>query len=79
MPGDYIKTKLRIDPDYPLIKIRAIEERSNNENPISSKNGKSTFIKMCSLDKQDREKSITVAGESKHRRYVLKIQATKKQ
>ncbi len=69
MPGDYIKAKLRIDPDYPLIKIRAAEEGNNNENHTSSKNGKSTFIEICSLDKQDCKKLITVAGGNKYRTY----------
>ncbi|MGL9758572.1 MAG: hypothetical protein ACR5LA_07120 [Wolbachia sp.] len=62
MPGDYIKTKLKINPDYPIIEVQVTEGGGNQESRSSDKDGGPIFIKMCRLDKQDCKPLITVAG-----------------
>ncbi|WCR57614.1 hypothetical protein [Wolbachia endosymbiont of Ctenocephalides felis wCfeJ] len=62
MPGDYIKAKLKIDPNYPIISIEVKQGGGNREQSDSDKNGGSTTIKMCKSNKQDCQPPITVAG-----------------
>lgn len=69
MPGDYIKAKLKIDPNYPIIKVQVTEGGGNQENNSSDKDGGPIFIKMCRSDKQDCKPLITVAGGGKYRTY----------
>lgn len=69
MPGDYIKAKLKIDPNYPIIKVQVTEGGGNQENNSSDKDGGPIFIKMCRSDKQDCKPLITVAGGGKYRKY----------
>ncbi|MGL9779110.1 MAG: hypothetical protein ACR5K5_02465 [Wolbachia sp.] len=69
MPGDYIKAKLKIDPNYPVIKVKVTEGGGNQENNSSDKDGGPIFIKMCRSDKQDCKPLITVAGGGVHRTY----------
>lgn len=69
MPGDYIKAKLKIDPDYPIIKVQVTEGGSNQTDELSQKDGGPIFIKMCRSDKQDCKPLITVAGGGMHRTY----------
>ncbi|NEV49752.1 hypothetical protein EUZ93_04715 [Wolbachia pipientis] len=69
MPGDYIKAKLKIDPNYPIIKVQVTEGGGNRENNSSDKDGGPIFIEMCRLDKQNCRPLITVAGGGKYRKY----------
>ncbi|WP_265021638.1 hypothetical protein [Wolbachia endosymbiont (group A) of Icerya purchasi] len=69
MPGDYIKAKLKIDPNYPIIKVQVTEGGGNQESNLSDKDGGPIFIKMCRLDKQNCRPLITVAGGGKYRKY----------
>ncbi|WP_434732032.1 hypothetical protein [Wolbachia endosymbiont of Zygogramma bicolorata] len=69
MPGDYIKAKLKIDPNYPVIKVKVTEGGGNQENNSSDKDGGPIFIKMCRSDKQDCKSLITVAGGGMYRTY----------
>ncbi len=69
MPGDYIKAKLKIDPNYPVIKVKVTEGGGNQENNSSDKDGGPIFIKMCRSDKQDCKPLITVAGGGMYRTY----------
>ncbi|MFP3015972.1 MAG: hypothetical protein ACEY3B_06900 [Wolbachia sp.] len=69
MPGDYIKAKLKIDPNYPIIKVQVTEGGGNQENNSSDKDGGPIFIEMCRLDKQNCRPLITVAGGGKYRTY----------
>ncbi len=69
MPGDYIKAKLKIDPNYPIIKVQVTEGGGNQENNSSDKDGGPIFIKMCRSDKQDCKPLITVIGGGKYRIY----------
>ncbi|MDD9336011.1 MAG: hypothetical protein PV345_01335 [Wolbachia sp.] len=63
MPGDYIKAKLKIDPDYPLIiQAEVTDGGSNRGIEKSDKNGGPTIIKICDSQKQNCRKLITVAG-----------------
>ncbi|WP_353277873.1 hypothetical protein [Wolbachia endosymbiont (group A) of Agelastica alni] len=69
MPGDYIKAKLKIDPDYPMIKVQVTEGGGNQTDELSQKDGGPIFIEMCRSDKQDCKPLITVAGGGKYRTY----------
>ncbi|WP_253302113.1 hypothetical protein [Wolbachia endosymbiont of Psylliodes chrysocephala] len=69
MPGDYIKAKLKIDPNYPVIKVKVTEGGGNQENNSSDKDGGPIFIEMCRLDGQSCKELITVAGGGMHRTY----------
>ncbi|WP_341808535.1 hypothetical protein [Wolbachia endosymbiont (group E) of Neria commutata] len=62
MPGDYIKAKLKIDPNYPIIRVKVTEGGGNREDIESDKNGGATVIEMCDLKKQNCRPLITVAG-----------------
>ncbi|WP_423349111.1 hypothetical protein [Wolbachia sp. wLmal] len=69
MPGDYIKAKLKIDPDYPIINVQVTEGGGNQTDELSQKDGGPVFIKMCRSDKQDCKPLITVAGGGMYRTY----------
>ncbi|KAF5296598.1 hypothetical protein FQR65_LT19805 [Abscondita terminalis] len=62
MPGDYIKTQLKIDLNYPRINIRITEGGGNQTDELSQKDGGPIFIEMCRSDKQNCKPLITVAG-----------------
>lgn len=63
MPGDYIKAKLKIDPNYPIIRVKVSEGGGNREDMESDKNGGATVIEMCKYSSEiDCKKLITVAG-----------------
>ncbi|NUX01131.1 hypothetical protein GO685_01150 [Wolbachia endosymbiont of Madathamugadia hiepei] len=59
MPGDYIKAKLKIDPDHPIIRVEVGEVGRQEYNNM---NGKPTLVKMCDLHKQNCLPLITVKG-----------------
>ncbi|WP_265026022.1 hypothetical protein [Wolbachia endosymbiont (group A) of Bibio marci] len=69
MPGDYIKAKLEIDPNYPVIKVKVTEGGGNRESRLSDKDGGPIFIEMCNSQKHHCEPLITVAGGGKYRTY----------
>ncbi|MFP3021155.1 MAG: hypothetical protein ACEY3F_07675 [Wolbachia sp.] len=69
MPGDYIKAKLKIDPDYPIIKVQVTEGGGNQESRLSDKDGGPIFIEMCNSQKQHCKPLITVAGGGMHKIY----------
>ncbi|WP_353274952.1 hypothetical protein [Wolbachia endosymbiont (group A) of Ennomos erosarius] len=69
MPGDYIKAKLKIDPNYPIIKVQVTEGGGNQENNSSGKDGGPIFIEMCNSQKQHCQQLITVAGGGEYRTY----------
>ncbi|MDR2831734.1 MAG: hypothetical protein LBV62_02360 [Rickettsiales bacterium] len=73
MPGDYIKAKLKIDPNYPIIKVEVTEGGGGQEDFLSNKDGGPTFIKMCKDISEGNCKSlITVAGGGTSRTYAGK-------
>ncbi|GFQ82674.1 nudix hydrolase domain-containing protein [Trichonephila clavata] len=72
MPGDYIKAKLKIDPNYPRINIRVTEGGGNQENNLSDKDGGPIFIEMCNSQKQHCKPLVTVAGGGEYRTYGSK-------
>lgn len=69
MPGDYIKAKLKIDPNYPIIKVQVTEGGGNQESNLSDKDGGPVFIEMCNSQKQHCQQLITVAGRGEYRTY----------
>ncbi|WP_395463448.1 hypothetical protein [Wolbachia endosymbiont of Cantharis cryptica] len=69
MSGDYIKAKLKIDPNYPIIQVKVTEGGGNNTDELSQKDGGPIFIEMCNSQKQHCEPLITVAGGGEHRTY----------
>ncbi|WP_264705854.1 hypothetical protein [Wolbachia endosymbiont (group A) of Ancistrocerus nigricornis] len=69
MPGDYIKAKLKIDPNYPIIKVQVTEGGGNQESNFSDKDGGPVFIEMCNSQKQHCQQLITVAGGGEYRTY----------
>ncbi|BEP32143.1 MAG: hypothetical protein WBIAU2_03700 [Wolbachia endosymbiont of Drosophila biauraria] len=69
MPGDYIKAKLKIDPNYPIIKVQVTEGGGNQESNFSDKDGRPVFIEMCNSQKQHCQQLITVAGGGEYRIY----------
>jgi hypothetical protein len=71
MPGDYIKAKLRIDPRYPLIRVRVTEGGGGQKGELSNKDGGPTIIEMCDLSKRNCKKLITVAGGGKYKVYGI--------
>ncbi|WP_353276791.1 hypothetical protein [Wolbachia endosymbiont (group B) of Villa cingulata] len=73
MPGDYIKAKLKINPDYPYIKVKVTEGGGGQENDKSNKDGGPTLIKMCrDLSETICKDLITVAGGGTYRTYGRK-------
>lgn len=70
MAGDYIKAKLEIDSNYPVIQVKVTEGGGGYEGDILYKDGGPTIIKMCK-DKTERDCQdlITAAGGGKHKRY----------
>jgi len=69
-PGDYIKAKLKINPDYPYIKVKVTEGGGGQEDYKSNKNGGPTLIKMCKDPSEIICKDlITVAGGGTYRTY----------
>lgn len=70
MPGDYIKAKLKINPDYPYIKVKVTEGGGGQEDYKSNKDGGPTLIKMCrDLSETICKDLITVAGGGTYRTY----------
>ena len=69
MPGDYIKAKLKIDPNYPIIKVQVTEGGGNQESNLSDKDGGPVFIEMWNSQKQHCQQLITVAGGGEYRTY----------
>lgn len=70
MPGDYIKAKLKINPDYPYIKVKVTEGGGGQEDDQSNKDGGPTLIEMCRDSSGISCKDlITVAGGGIHRTY----------
>ncbi|WP_341818040.1 hypothetical protein [Wolbachia endosymbiont (group A) of Andrena fulva] len=69
MPGDYIKAKLKIDPNYPIIKVQVTEGGGNQESNFSDKDGGPVFIEMCNSQKQHCQQLITIAGGGEYRTY----------
>ncbi|MDG7056184.1 MAG: hypothetical protein LKM44_01700 [Wolbachia endosymbiont of Meromenopon meropis] len=69
MPGDYVKAQLKIDPDYPVIKVRITEAGGNKEFIYTDKDGGPIFIEKCRSNKQDCKLLITVAGGGKYKKY----------
>lgn len=69
MPGDYIKAKLKIDPNHPVIKVKVTEGGGGQEDSLSNKDGGPTWIEMCDSHRQDCKPLITVAGGGEHRTY----------
>ncbi len=69
MPGDYIKAKLKIDPNYPIIKVQVTDGGGNQESNLSDKDGGPVFIEMCNSQKQHCQQLITVAGGGEYRTY----------
>ncbi|WP_168464500.1 hypothetical protein [Wolbachia endosymbiont of Ctenocephalides felis wCfeT] len=72
MPGDYIKAKLRIDPNYPIIEVEVTEGGGGVEGHMSNKDGGPTFIRMCDLNRINCKPLITVAGGGKYKEYGWK-------
>ncbi|WP_341813508.1 hypothetical protein [Wolbachia endosymbiont (group B) of Germaria angustata] len=69
-PGDYIKAKLKINPDYPYIKVKVTEGGGGQEDYKSNKDGGPTLIKMCKDPSEIICKDlITVAGGFTYRTY----------
>ncbi|WP_353288044.1 hypothetical protein [Wolbachia endosymbiont (group B) of Gerris lacustris] len=69
-PGDYIKAKLKINPDYPYIKVKVTEGGGGQEDYKSNKDGGPTLIKMCRDPSETICKDlITVAGGGTYRTY----------
>lgn len=70
MPGDYIKAKLKINPNYPYIKVKVTEGGGGQENDKSNKDGGPTLVKMCRDSSETICKDlITVAGGGTYRTY----------
>ncbi|MEY2392856.1 hypothetical protein [Wolbachia endosymbiont of Tettigetta isshikii] len=69
MPGDYIKAQLKIDPDYPVIKVRVTGGGGNQESSYTDKDGGPIFIEKCRSNKQDCKPLITVAGGGVNKLY----------
>ncbi|WP_253299899.1 hypothetical protein [Wolbachia endosymbiont of Chironomus riparius] len=70
MPGDYIKAKLKIDLNYPLIKVKVTEGGGNQEEALSNKDGGPTIIEMCEDDTgRNCKELITVAGGGRQKIY----------
>ncbi|WP_341810945.1 hypothetical protein [Wolbachia endosymbiont (group B) of Chesias legatella] len=70
MPGDYIKAKLKINPNYPYIKVKVTERGGGQEDDESNKDGGPTLIKMCRDSSETICKDlITVAGGGTYRTY----------
>lgn len=70
MPGDYIKAKLKIDPNYPFIQVKVTEGGGGREGYEPNKDGGPTIIKMCKDNtERDCKDFITVAGGGKYRTY----------
>jgi hypothetical protein len=68
MPGDYIKAKLKIDPNHPVIKVT--EGGGGQEDSLSNKDGGPTWIEMCKDSSGANCKDlITVAGGGEYRTY----------
>ncbi|MCM1001969.1 hypothetical protein [Wolbachia pipientis] len=76
MPGDYIKAQLKIDPDYPVIKVRVTEGGGNQEFSDTDKDGGPIFIEKCRSNKQDCKLLITVAGGGVNKLYGGKKYST---
>ncbi|WP_143689794.1 hypothetical protein [Wolbachia endosymbiont of Nilaparvata lugens] len=69
-PGDYIKAKLKINPDYPYIKVKVTEGGGGQEDYKFNKDGGPTLIKMCKDPSEIICKDlITVAGGGTYRTY----------
>ncbi|UIP92245.1 hypothetical protein JSQ73_003445 [Wolbachia endosymbiont of Anopheles demeilloni] len=70
MPGDYIKAKLKINPNYPYIKVKVTEGGGEQEDYQSNKDGGPTLIEMCRDSSGISCKDlITVVGGGTHRTY----------
>ncbi|WP_265022615.1 hypothetical protein [Wolbachia endosymbiont (group B) of Ischnura elegans] len=70
MPGDYIKAKLKINPNYHYIKVKVTEGGGGQEDDESNKDGGPTLIKMCRDSSETICKDlITVAGGGTYRTY----------
>ncbi|WP_250295367.1 hypothetical protein [Wolbachia endosymbiont of Oedothorax gibbosus] len=72
MPGDYIKAKLEIDPDYPIIDIEVSEGGGNRETRYTDKDGGPIFIRKCRLGKQECKDLITMGGGGIYKDYEYK-------
>ncbi|VVC27576.1 Hypothetical protein CINCED_3A021777, partial [Cinara cedri] len=70
MPGDYIKAKLKVDPNYPYFKAIVAEGGGNATQFITNKDGGPTIIKMCSNDRGGKcIKLVTAAGGDKYKEH----------
>ncbi|MDN5248329.1 MAG: hypothetical protein QWI36_04305 [Wolbachia endosymbiont of Tyrophagus putrescentiae] len=72
MPGDYIKAKLKVDPNYPYIKVEVTEGGGNQEDAESNKDGGPTMIKICSSNSESEngcKELITVRGGGQFHEY----------
>ncbi len=69
MPGDYIKAKLEIDPDYPIIDIEVSEGGGNQEFRYTDKDGGPIFVRKCSVGKQECKDLITMGGGGIYKMY----------
>lgn len=76
MPGDYVKAKLKIDPNYPMIKVQVTEGGGNRETHKTDKDGGPIFITKCRSNKQDCKPLITITGGGKHKMYGSRIYQT---
>lgn len=72
MPGDYIKAKLEIDPDYPIIDIEVSEGGGNREKRYTDKDGGPVFIRKCRVGKQECEDLIAMGGGGIYKEYEYK-------
>jgi hypothetical protein len=72
MPGDYIKAKLEIDPDYPIIDIEVSEGGGNREKRYTDKDGGPIFIRKCRVGKQECKDLITMGGGGIYKEYEYK-------
>ncbi|MDR2045535.1 MAG: hypothetical protein LBP77_00830 [Rickettsiales bacterium] len=72
MPGDYIKAKLEIDPDYPIIDIEVSEGGGNREKRYTDKDGDPIFIRKCRVSKQECKDLITMGGGGIYKEYEYK-------
>ncbi|APR98273.1 hypothetical protein [Wolbachia endosymbiont of Folsomia candida] len=69
MPGDYVKAKLKIDPSYPIIRVKVTEGGGGQESYKSNKDGGPTIIEMCNSSGSDCKTLVTVAGGGNYRTY----------
>ncbi|MDE5061569.1 MULTISPECIES: hypothetical protein [Wolbachia] len=69
MPGDYIKAKLEIDPDYPIIEVKVSEGGGNQESRYTDKDGGPIFVRKCSVGKQECKDLITMGGGGIYKMY----------